>query len=243
MAVSFVSASSSFGSAASSSVSITQASGYAVGDMLIAFVCGKGYTAGVSTPIGWTDLGLSLNGATSSGIDTGSTFIRAFYKIATATELGVTISVSSATVLMGIMHCYRSTTKNWNTPVISGVVSAINSWTTLVAANTLSLPVGSFLASCFVSMTDSPTIGTTPTYTATGRTFSSFTANPAAAFSTTLGDDGNAVSGYRSVDTASNSTAQLLNISTSGASGERGHAYVVELSDFANVKGNFLPFF
>jgi hypothetical protein len=243
MAVSFVSASSSWASAASGSVSISQASGYAVGDMLIAFVCGKGFTAGVTTPSGWTDLGLSLNGATASGVDTGSTFIRAFYKISTAIESGVTISVSSATVLLGIMHCYRSTTKNWNTPVRSGVVSATSSWLTLVAANTLSLPVGSFLASCFVSMTDSPTIGITPTYTATGRTFSSFTANPVAAFSTPLGDDGNAVSGYISVSTASNSTAQTLGISTSGASAERGHAYVVQLSDFANVKGNFFPFF
>jgi hypothetical protein len=95
----------------------------------------------------------------------------------------------------------------------------------------------------FVSHTDASNIGTAPTYSATGRTFSGGVSSPVSAFTTTTGGDGGAVSYYINVSAASNSTAQTLNITTSGPSTDNGHAYVVQLTDSPNTNGNFFALF
>jgi hypothetical protein len=248
MAISFVGSSTSFGSG-QSSFTVALPTGRANGDMLVIFIGGKQYNATIGTPSGWTSIGTSTNGTTNAGVDTGSTKLQAFYRIADGTELStISFGISSGdftnNVFMGVCQTFRTNSLQFNTPIGVGVInSASTGWTTMQSATTLSLPVGCFLPTMFVSHTDASNIGTTPTYSATGRTFSGGNPSPISAFTTTTGGDGGAVSYYINVSAASNSTAQTLNILTSGPSTDKGHAYVVQLTDSANTNGNFFALF
>ena len=248
MAISFIGSSSTF-AASQTTVSVTLPIGRASGDMLVIFIGGKQYNATISTPSGWTSIGTSTNGTTTAGVDTGSTKLQAFYRVADGTELGTvnfTNSGGSAAndVFMGVCQAFRTDLTGFNTPVGTGVINAFSTgWSNMQSATTLSLPVGAYLPTMFVSNTDASNIGTNPSYTATGRTFSSGTSSPISAFTTTIGGDGGAVSYYINVSADSNSTPKTLGIFTSGPSSERGHAYVVQLTDYAQSNGNFFQFF
>lgn len=247
MAISFVNSSISF-VASQTSVVVTLPSSVTTGDMLVIFIGGKQYNATISTPSGWTSIGISTNGTTNAGADTGSTKIQAFYKVATASEpstINFSISGGSGTnnVFMGVCQAFRTNLTGFNTPIGTGVLqSTASGWTTMQSAIALSLPVGAYLPTMFVSMTDASNIGINPSYTATSRTFSGGASSPISAFTTTTGGDGGAVSYYINVSADTNSTAQTLNIFTSGPS-EKGHAYVVQLTDYAQSNGNFFQFF
>jgi hypothetical protein len=248
MAISFVNSSVSF-VASQTSVVVTLPSSVTTGDMLVIFIGGKQYNATIATPSGWTSIGTSTNGTTNANTDVGSTKLQAFYKVATASEPStINFSISGGSgaqnVFMGVCQAFRTNLTGFNTPIGTGVLqSTATGWTTMQSASTLSLPVGAYLPTMFVSHTDVSFIGTTPTYSATGRTFSGGASSPISAFTTTLGGDGGAVSYYINVSAASNSTAQTLNITTSGPSTDKGHAYVVQLTDYAQSNGKFFQFF
>lgn len=247
MAISFVGSSSTFGSG-QSSFTVTLPSLRANKDMLIIFVGGKQYNATIATPSGWTSIGTSTNGTTNAGVDTGSTKLQAFYRVADGTELStISFAISgggAGNVFIGVCQAFRTNLTAFNTPIGVGVLDVTTTgWTTMQSATTLSLPVGCFLPTMFISHTDASNIGTSPTYSATGRTFSGGASSPVSAYTTTTGDDAGAVAYYISVSAASNSTAQTLNITTSGPSTDKGHAYSVQLTDYTNIKGNFFPFF
>ena len=248
MAISFIGSSSTF-AASQTTVSVTLPTGRASGDMLVIFIGGKQYNATISTPSGWTSIGTSTNGTTLAGVDTGSTKLQAFYRVADGTELSTinfTISGGSGVqnVFMGVCQAFRTNLTGFNTPVGTGVINGpVIGWSAMDSVSTLSLPVGAYLPTMFVSNTDGTNINTFPSYTATGRTFSGGNSSPISAFTTTIGGDGGAVSYYINVSAASNSTPQTLGIFTSGPSSERGHAYVVQLTDYAKSNGNFFQFF
>jgi hypothetical protein len=95
MAISFVGSSTSFGSG-QSSFTVALPTGRANGDMLVIFIGGKQYNATIGTPSGWTSIGTSTNGTTNAGVDTGSTKLQAFYRIADGTELStISFGISS----------------------------------------------------------------------------------------------------------------------------------------------------
>lgn len=246
MAISFVASSTTF-AASQTSVAVSLPTGRANGDMLVIFIGGKQYNATISTPSGWTSIGTSTNGITNANTDVGSTKLQAFYRIADGTELAtIAFSISGGSgaqnVFMGVCQAYR-TNQTWNTPTGTGVINIGTGWSTMGAVSTLSLPVGAYLPTLFVSNTDATNIGTTPIYAATGKTLSIGTPNPISPFTSTLGGDGGAVSSYTNVTADSNGTAQSLGISTSGPSTDTGHAYVVQLTDYVKSNGNFFQFF
>jgi len=248
MAISFIDSSSTF-AASQTSVSVSLPSSRVSGDMLVIFIGGKQYNATISTPSGWTSIGTSTNGTTNAGVDTGSTKLQAFYRISDGTEsvtVNFTISGGSGAqnVFMGVCQAFRTNLTGFNTPIGTGVINVpVIGWSAMDSVSTLSLPVGAYLPTMFVSNTDSSNINVFPSYTATGRTFSGGASYPISAFTTTTGGDGGAVSYNINVSADSDSTAQTLGIFTSGPSSERGHAYVVQLTDYAQSNGNFFQFF
>lgn len=235
MAISFSGNSTSFSDTTASVLSLFRP-GVSAGNMMIAFVGGKDYNITITPPSGWTSIGSSTNGTTLAGVDTGSTKIQAFYKIAGAFEpgsYGFSISGGGASaVMMGMIHVY-STTTTWNTPTGTGATNPSNGWSSISSSSTLSLPAGAFLPTCFVSNTDATSIGTFPSFSASGRSFGSWTSRPISAYTTTSGGDGGMVTGYTSISSASNSTSQTVTIVTSGSNSERGHAFIVQLTDAA----------
>lgn len=235
MAISFIGNSTSFSDATSGTLTVYRSS-LSSGNMMIAFIGGKDYNITITPPSGWTSIGSSTNGTTFAGTDTGSTKIQAFYKIATVFEpssYGFSISGGGVSaVMMGMLHEY-STTTTWNTPTGTGATNPFNGWANISSSSTLSLPAGAFLPTCFVSNTDATSIGTFPSFSASGRSFGSWNSRPFSAYTTTSGGDGGMVTGYTSISSASNSTPQTVTIFTSGSGSERGHAFIVQLTDAA----------
>lgn len=246
MAISFVGSSAAFASS-QTSVGVTMPSLKVSGDMLVVFIGGKQYNSNISTPSGWTSIGTSTNGTTNANTDVGSTKLQAFYRVSDGTETTVTFTIGGGSgaqnVFMGICQAYR-TTQLWNTPVGTGVIqTTATGWSAMQSTTTLSFPIGAYIPTMFVTNTDASTIGTTPIYAASGKTFSAGTASPTAAFTSSLGGDGGAISTYTSVTTNSSGTPSTLQISTSGPSTDKGHAYVVQLTDYAQSNGKFFQFF
>ncbi len=213
---------------------------YSTGDMLIAFIGGKAYNTTITAPAGWTSIGSSTNGTTASGIDTGSTFIQVFYKIAGASEpssYSFTTSINR-TIVMGMIHSYN-TTLNWNTPVGSGALNTTSTgWNTINSVSTLNLPIGAYIPIVFVSNTDATSITTLPildTSPTSLKSFASYSAEPITNYTTSNGDDGGMVTGYTSVTGSLTNSPVTMSINSSGSSSEKGHAYIVVLTDYGGA--------
>lgn len=247
MAISFIDNSTTFINTALSTITLNRPTTFVGGDMLIAFIGGKAYSTTITPPSGWTSIGSSTNGTTASGVDTGSTIIQAFYKIASASEpstYNFTLGASRS-VLIGMIHVYRTNT-SWVTPTgVDAVNAASTGWSTIQSSSTSNLNVGTFLPTAFISNTDSSSILTTPSFSSTlsVKTYNSFTARPITAHTTATGDDGGMMTGYTSVLTSSTTLPTTINISASGPSTNKGNAFIVTLNDNANTNGNFFAFF
>lgn len=247
MAISFIDNTTTFTDTSTATLTITRPTTYSAGDMLIAFVGGKAYNTTITPPAGWTSIGSSTNGTTASGVDTGSTIIQAFYKVATASE-GASYSFTlsaSRTVLIGMIHVYR-TDLSWVTPTgVGAIQNTSTGWTGIESSLTSNLKVGTFLPTALIANTDSSAIGGTPSFSSTlsVKTYSSFTGKPITSYTTTTGDDGGMYSGYSSVLTSSTTLPTSITIATTGPTTDRGNAFIVTLNDFSNINGNFFPFF
>lgn len=241
MAISFIDNSTIFDRTTGTNLSAFRGGTYQSGDMLIAFLAGKAYNANISPPSGWTSIGSSTNGTTSSGVDTGSTKIQVFWKIAGASEpTSYLFTVTSNTIFMSMIHTYRTTT-SWNTPTGVGAVNtSTTGWNNIESNTTLALLQDTYLPICFVSNTDSSTITTLPFLSAPNRTLASYTAKPITAYTTSDGDDGGMVAGYSSVTAASSTTPVTLSINSSGPTTDKGHAFIVQLTDSSG--GIYDPF-
>lgn len=241
MAISFIENSLVFDNATGANLTMFPSISPLAGDMLIAFIGGKAYNTTITPPSGWTSIGSSTNGTTASGVDTGSTKIEVFWKLASASEpSSYTFSLSaSRTIFIGMIHVYR-TTLNWNTP--TGVGAEGSSWNNIVSDTSLSLLVNTYLPICFVSNTDNTSITTVPFLSASNRTLASYTAKPITNYSTSNGDAGGMVTGYSNVTAASSTIPTTLSLNSSGSASERGHAFIVQLTDSPPPGGIYDPF-
>lgn len=247
MAVSYLS-SGAYTTATATSITLPIGAGAAAGDMMIAMISIKAYNSAISTPSGWTSLGLLANGTTASGTGTGSVKVQAFYKEHTGTETNPSFTLSApTTIAIGIIQVYRKTFPLWLDPVGAGQWQVPNS-TTLNFSTNVEFPmyVTNFFAGFCATNSNTNTFVTFSSLvnssTSGGGTFSAFTTTPSAStqLNTSLGAGLSMVSGYASV-TAEGSRYAFVDFSGNTSISSDTIGFVIRLAE-SYIPGTNDPF-
>ena len=177
---------------------MTNIAGIQGGDMLLALVGGKPHNSTVSmsdnTGGVWNALGPFTDGTVAAGNDTGSMFVRGWWKTANGSESTFTLTEGATTwnVVGGFMVRYsKDGTDTWDTPVMVGGGDATSGTAfSVTAGSNPGITTGDHCVTfgAFPSDGMTPLTGSGLLPTATGVTFTN-TRDPATDPETTTGGD------------------------------------------------------
>lgn len=214
MALSFV----GVGAAANgtTSLSLSAHASTQPGDLMLMAVVAKPYDSVLTTPGGWTLVEEATNGTTASGVDTGSTKVALYAKIASGPSGTIPFTATGSDVLLGAILTYNKTTTEMFS-VLSDTSGGDSTQGTAYSA-TGSVDIGLVTDDwCFaLAGVNSDVTHTAATVTATGITFG--TANERLDATTTTGNDAGLVCIDRPVTAGTSSAAPVMTASASGTS-------------------------
>ena len=205
---------------------------HAAGDMLVIRICGKLYTNTYSLDNGWTAVAAKFDspGGVAGGAGSGDTGVQAWYKeAASASETNPTLTVgggsNSIPTIYSALSYMKDSGETWETPVGDGgaATGADSADITAPIQSHVSVVAGD-MVDFFYVITDNTTC-TVPSISQPGVTFDTIIEAPAAAISTTTGNDGAADGG----------AALALSGTSSGAATVTGTLSTSELTTYKSA--------
>lgn len=209
------------------------------GDLLVLVIGQKPSTAnsgGVDTPAGWMAI-TSLTGAggygATLGADTGNTNIYGYYKVATGTESGTNLSITTTNHNVGFAQIYRLSTDGigWEVVGTTGSDTSAGSVSVTFSSNP-GVTSGDYViaAMCIPTDVTTPSQFSAEALSATGATFGTVT--EVGEFDTATG---NQVGGFTARAAVTAGTASAAPVMTATAGGTttnvRGPAIFIRIRD------------
>lgn len=211
-----------------------------VGDLMIAYMGLKPPTADPTvTTAGWTLIPntASNNGATASGVDTGSVRWSAYYKFFATGDTTVSWALTGVNVSLRTIHVFYSTTSDsWCIPIGRSGSDTSSGTDFALVMSAMDLQTNDTLLGYSSLPGDNATFGT-PTLTGTGLTFAAPTEDPATEGTTASGQDFESTAMYAAITAGKGDVAVTMGWTLSVA--QTGGGCLIRLREAKPLTENY----
>lgn len=228
------------------SITLTIPAGATTGDLMLAAVVIKPYTADPTIDQGWSTLYKGASGTTANGNGAGSQEHAIFYKVHTGTESNPTVTFGATSSPGGgvIVVLQKGAGETWNVGPLAAAVGEQAMGTTALSiglTTDAAITSGDWIWALVSAGDDSATFTRATTAISGGPTYSgNHVEYPATHLSTTTGSDAAMDLGYR-VASSSVASGQTITVTATLSAAERAAAsiFYVRVQSVTTVSGSF----